>query len=184
MKGVIIFKGKYGATWQYTEWLASVLHLPAMKIDQVTGEHLSKYDCLVIGSSVYIGRLLIKDWLKQNLAFIQNKKIFLFIVCGTAPGEKDKLEKIAKDNIPEEIRNKCEVYFLHGRMIMKNFTWLDRFVLKLGAFLTRDPVEKKNMLRDFNDVKEENIFPLLNAINKYCLSVDPHSTLTKQAPSV
>jgi menaquinone-dependent protoporphyrinogen IX oxidase len=184
MKGVIIFKGKYGATWQYTEWLASALHLPAMKIDQITGETLSKYDFLVIGSSVYIGRLLIKDWLKQNLISIQNKKIFLFIVCGTAPGEKEKLEKIAKENIPGEIRNKCDVYFLHGRMIKKNLTWLDRFVLNLGAFMTRNPEERKNMLQDMDEVKAENILPLLKAIDAYCLSSDPLITLIKEVHSV
>ena len=182
MKGVIIFKGKYGATWQYADWLASALNVPAMKIDQVTGENLSKYDFLVIGSSVYIGKLLIKDWLKQNLASIQNKKIFLFIVCGTAPGEKDKLNKIAEDNIPGEIRNKSAVYFLHGQMIKKNLTWSDRFMLRLGSLLARNPEDRKNMWEDFNDVKKENILPLIQTIKTYCLNPDPHSTLIKEVP--
>jgi menaquinone-dependent protoporphyrinogen IX oxidase len=172
MKGIIIYKGKYGATHQYTEWIGSTLRLPAIIADHITGESLSKYDFVVIGSSVYMGRLLIKDWLKQNLASIQNMKIFLFIVCGTAPGEIDKLKKIARENIPEVIRNKCDVYFLHGRMIKKNLTWSDRFMLKVGALLTRDPVERKNMLQDFNAVKGENILPLLEAINTYSLSSD------------
>jgi menaquinone-dependent protoporphyrinogen IX oxidase len=180
MKGVIIFKGKYGATWQYADWLASALNVPAMKIDRVTGENLSKYDFLVIGSSVYIGKLLIKDWLKQNLPSIQNKKIFLFIVCGTPPGEKGKLNKIAEDNIPVEIRNKSAVYFLHGQMIKKNLTWSDRFMLRLGSLLARDPEDRKNMWQDFNDVKEENILPLIQTIKAYCLSPDPHSTLIKE----
>src|SRR4030095_4038929 len=105
MKGIIIYKGKYGATHQYAQWLGSTLRLPAIMADNITGENLSTYDFVVIGSSVYIGRLLIKYWLRQNLVSIQNKKIFLFIVCGTAPGEIDKLKKIARENIPEEIKN-------------------------------------------------------------------------------
>ena len=164
MKGIVIYKGKYGATHQYAGWLGSALHLPVVKVDNIASESLINYDFLVIGDSVYIGKLRLRDWLKRNIAAIQDKKLFLFIVCGTPSGEKEKLERIATKNIPEEIRSRCDVYFLHGRMIKKEISWMDRMLLTMGAMLIRDPVDKENMLRDFDEVKKENLIPLINAV--------------------
>ena len=52
-------------------------------------------------------------------------------------------------------------------MKMKNLSWWDRFLLKMGARLTKDPVEKKKMLTDFNEVKKENIEPLIESVRKF-----------------
>lgn len=167
MKGIIIYKGKYGATHQYAHSLGSMLHIPAIDSDNVQGNDLDGFDYVIIGSSVYIGKLLIRDWLKRNLASIRSKKIFIFTVSGTPPDEKQKLEKIARENIPEEIRNRSEIYFLHGRMIRKNLSWTDRILLKIGSMFTKDPDEKKGMLADFDAVKTDNIVPLANAVSVY-----------------
>jgi menaquinone-dependent protoporphyrinogen IX oxidase len=80
MKGIIIYKGKYGATQQYAEWLSKELQLPVRKPENLTASHLSLYDFVVIGSSVYEGGLLMKNWLKKYAEILQNKKVFLFIV--------------------------------------------------------------------------------------------------------
>ena len=167
MKGIIVWKGKYGATDQYAHTIGSILDLPVVMSENVQGKNLNGFDFIVLGSSVYIGKILLQQWLKNNVAAIQHKKIFFFIVCGTSTSEKDKLATIARENIPEEIRNRCEVYFLRGRMIKKNLSWTDRFLLKMGSMFTKDPVEKRNMLQEFDAVKTENIVPLINAIRLY-----------------
>lgn len=164
MEGIVIYKGKYGATQQYASWLGPALHIPVVPADGIEGGNLSKYDFLVIGSSVYAGKLQIHQWLRENLAAIQGKKLFLFIVCATPPHEKDKLEPVIRKNIPEEIRNRCEVFFLHGRMIMKKLSLADRIVLRLGAMLAKTPADRKRMLQDFDAVKKENIIPMINAV--------------------
>ena len=167
MKGIIIYKGKYGATDQYAHLLGSALQIPVIASDSVRVKDVEKYDYVIIGSSVYIGKLLIRDWLKKNMATILSKKIFIFTVSGTPPGNTQKLETIARENIPEEIRNRCQVYFLHGRMIKKNLSRFDRFLLKTGAMFARDPSEKKGMLEDFDDVKIEHLGALTKAVNEY-----------------
>jgi len=167
MKGIIIYKGKYGATHQYAHSLGSMLHIPAINSDNVQGSDLDGFDYVILGSAVYIGKLLIREWLKRNLGFIRPKKIFIFTVSGTPPDEKQKLEKIAGENIPEEIRNRSEIYFLHGRMIRKNLSWADRLLLKIGSMFTKDPNEKKGMLADFDAVKTDNLVPLINAVSVY-----------------
>ena len=37
----------------------------------------------------------------------------------------------------------------------------------MGASLIRDPVVKKGMLTNFNDLKKENIVPMVNAIKEF-----------------
>ena len=167
MKGLIVFKGKYGATSQYAGWLGIELGLPVVEEDRPEGSTLGKFDYLVLGSSVYIGKLQLKDWLIRNIRILQQKKIFLFIVCGTGPEEKEELEKIARDNIPEEIRNRISVFFLQGRKIQKKLSRIDRFKLKLGAILTRNPKARKLMQQDFDHVKKENLIPLINSVSAF-----------------
>jgi len=37
----------------------------------------------------------------------------------------------------------------------------------MGARLTKDPVEKKTMLTDFDNVKKENILPIVETVRNF-----------------
>ncbi|MFI5153983.1 MAG: flavodoxin domain-containing protein [Chitinophagales bacterium] len=167
MNGIIVYKGKYGATLQYADFLGSSLQVPIVMSDNVQASDLKKFDYVILGSAVYIGKLLIREWIRENIETLQSKKLFIFIVCGTSPDNKEKLEPISRENIPEEIRNRCEIYFLHGRMNKKKLSFWDSILLKMGSIFTKDPVEKMNMLKDFDAVRIENLFPLINAVSAY-----------------
>ena len=167
MQGIIVYKGKYGATQQYAEWLSATLNLPAHIPGEITTEQLAGTDFIVLGSSVYIGKLQLAHWLKQNAVNIINKKLFLFVVCGTPPEKKEKIETYLQASVPSEIRNKCEVYILPGRLVLNKLSWLDRLLLKMGARFTKDNEEKKNMLTEYDDVKKENLDSIINAIEKF-----------------
>ncbi|MFI5151845.1 MAG: flavodoxin domain-containing protein [Chitinophagales bacterium] len=164
MKGIILYKGKYGATRQYADWLGADLQLPVVMADHLEGVDLSKYDFLVIGSSVYIGKLQLRDWLKRSIGSFQGKKLFLFIVCGTPPGQKDILDYIARHNIPEGIRGQSNVFFLQGRVIRKDLSWMDRMALNFAAGFAKDPAEKNRMKNGYDEVRKENLVPIRNAI--------------------
>lgn len=167
MKSIVIYKGKYGATAQYAQWLGKELKIPVYSSDHSDDANLEEYDLIIIGTSVYIGKLQIGPWLKANLPFIRNKKIILFLVAGTPAHEKEKLEGYLKSGIPKEIWQNCQPFYLPGKMIMKNLSWKDRFMLKMGARLAKDPRESKRMLTDYNSVKKENIVGIIAAAKKY-----------------
>lgn len=167
MKGLVIYKGKYGATKQYAMWIAQELGLPVASADHFPVEELPKYDYFILGSSVYIGKLEIKNWLKKNFDLLQNKKILFFQVCGSPPEQIEKRESYNKASLPSSILKKIQFYFLPGRMIMRNLSAWDRFMLKMGAKFTKDPLEKKAMLTDFDHVKKEKILPIIAAIRTY-----------------
>jgi hypothetical protein len=51
-------------------------------------------------------------------------------------------------------------------MIMKDLSRWDRFMMKAGALLEKEPGAKKEMRMEFDGVKKENLNELLAAIQK------------------
>ena len=167
MKGLVIYKGKYGATKQYAMWIGQELQLTVASADRFPVDELPNYDYFILGSSVYIGKLEIKTWVKKNFSTLMNKKIFFFQVAASPPGQIEKRETYNKASLSPDLLKKIEFYYLPGRMIMRNLSGWDRFMLKMGARLTKDPLEKEAMLTDFDHVKKENILPLIDAIRAF-----------------
>lgn len=164
MKGIIIYKGKYGATDQYAQLLAETTKFPLARPEDVVDQEIEKYDCVVLGSSVYIGKLLLKHWMDEHAGELRKKELFIFIVCGTKPDDKEKLDLIVKQNIPAELKSMAKIYFLRGRMNRKKLSFGDRLALRIGAFFTKNPVAKRNMLTDYDEVSPKNLLPLVQSI--------------------
>jgi len=164
MRGIIVFKGKYGATAQYAQWLASELQLPAIQADQVSEDELRMFDVVIVAGSVYIGKWLMRDWVKQYLNVLRAKKVFFLIVCGTPASAKNEQIKIANDNTPADLSNQAETFFLPGRLVIRELSWLDRFMLKMGARMQKDPVIRERMLQDVDNIRKENLVEIIRKI--------------------
>lgn len=158
-KHIIIYKGKYGATQQYAEWLGEDLGLPVMVSDNTTKVRLQAADCIILGTSVYIGKLLINDWLKRNIDQLKHKKLYLFVVCGNNSAKAQ--ESIVRQNVPRDLIDNTHIYFLPGRLIFSRLSWKDKLILKLGAMQAKNPETRKQMLRDKDDVKREKLAALI-----------------------
>src|SRR6185312_1923994 len=111
MKGLVIYKGKYGATAQYAAWLGEALYLPVVDSHHQSAGNLAPYDYLIVGSPVYMGKLLIKDWLEENEWVLLNKKLFIFIVSSVSPEEKARQETVLKNNLPETLVTNATIFF-------------------------------------------------------------------------
>jgi menaquinone-dependent protoporphyrinogen IX oxidase len=168
MESIIVYCSKYGATKQYAEWLSLKMGILLAEASEITPIQLNKYDCIIIGSPVYIGKLSISQWLKKNLSSLINKKIFLFAVCGTDPKEKDKIQGFIDASVPSEIKNQCEVYFLRGRIVYKELNFWHKLLVRMGASIAKTP-EEKAMLHGFDLVDEKNIGPLVNSYERYSI---------------
>ena len=165
MQGAIIYKGKYGATRDYAGFLSKELDLPVSN-ETLTGGQLINSDYILIGSSVYVGKLSLRKWLIRHQEWLKQKKLFFFIVCGTPASDHKKTDKIISDNIPPALRHN-EIFFLRGRLIIRQLSWADRLLLRMGASLTKDPQQKKEMLQDFDDVEVSRIRPMVKAVKEW-----------------
>jgi len=161
-KGALIYSSRYGATRQYAEWIGQQLQIPAMDIDELYPGELERFDYLVLGTSVYIGKMLIKGWLHRHLEQLRSKQLVLFVVCGTPSSERQKQEQIVRDNVPEGLIPLEKIFFLPGRLSIGELSWKDRLLLKMGARLEKDLVKKAAMSHDIDGVKKENITGVVN----------------------
>ncbi|HEU4607062.1 MAG TPA: flavodoxin domain-containing protein [Chitinophagaceae bacterium] len=165
MSALLVYKGRYGATQQYAGWIASSLHLDAVITDNPSVNHIQSADYIIAGSAVYFGKLLIGPWLKQHLHAIKEKKIFLFVVCGTPASETEKLQEYLHHSVPEEIRNRCEVFFLPGRMHYDQLSLGHRIAIRVANWFAgqRQPAIPLH----YDKVERAALNPLLKAIRQH-----------------
>ena len=171
MHGGILYKSKYGSTEQYAQWLSHDLHLPILDIDNVSEESIMLQDFFIIGSPVYIGKILAGKWLRKHESILKNKKIFLFLVCGTEVKDDNQVARILRENLTVSLQKSCVLFFLPGRIVKKNLSWLDRILLKACAKLEKDPVVRSHMMEDFDAVDKANLKQLKDAIRLF--NTDP-----------
>jgi len=159
MKSLIVYQGRYGATRQYAEWLHQKFALSLLTTTECGEEQLKDAELVVMGSSVYIGKLEISKWVKQHLDMLRGKELVLFVVSGTPKDQIEKLAQYVKSSIPAAIAEKCRIYYLDGRLAYDKLSRKDRFMLRMGAFFAGKENGRK-MLTGYDNVKEENLADL------------------------
>lgn len=172
MKGIIIYRSKYGATQQYADWIAEELKMDSAGFESVSSLMLESSEFLIICSPVYFGKVFMRDWIKQYSSILQNKKLFLVIVCATPSSEREKQQKILTDNIDSGILKASEAFFLPGRLILEKLSLRDRLTLKIGALFTKDPARKAAIKHDIDAVKKENVNALIKRIREYTATLE------------
>ncbi|SEM70967.1 Protoporphyrinogen IX oxidase, menaquinone-dependent (flavodoxin domain) [Mucilaginibacter gossypiicola] len=167
MKGIIIYGSKYGATKQYAHWLANILQMPVSKAESVTPDVLALYDMIVIGSPVYIGKLVLHDWLRKNSDSLKHKKLFIFIVSSTNDEDIAQRHALIKNNFDHNISKMAKVFFLPGRCIVAKLSWMDRLSLKMGAWLEKDPEKKLVMKKGFDYMDRHHLDDIIAQIQRF-----------------
>lgn len=163
MNGLMLYKGKYGATMQYATWAADELKIRMVGADQARKEDFEGAGYVIIGTSVYIGKLQIAAWLAKHGDWLKGRTLLFFIVAGTPVNQTATLTGYFVKGVPEKLRDGAECFFLPGRLHFKGLSLLDKILLTLGARLTRK--EKVTIsLKDYNDVKKEYLEPMLQEI--------------------
>lgn len=166
-KGVIIYESKYGATEQYADWLSDAIQSAAVRTEKLSLVRLAQYDLLILGTPVYLGKLRIGKWLKQNLGAFAKKQVLLFIVCGTSNAEPNEQSRIIHDNLPPDFIAGSKIFFLPGRCLPERISIKDRLLLALGSLVQKDPQIKSAMRLGFNKMDKNSLEPLIGLANEY-----------------
>jgi len=164
MNGIVLYKGRYGATRQYADWIGVELRLPVIDPERIDEKLLAACDFLLIGTSVYNGDLLLKTWLRGNEHHLKHKKLFFFIVGAPSPDVR-RHGQIIMDNVPSALlRPTTDIFFLPGRWILSKLSPSDRRALKEKALAEDDPAKKEVLSQDNDAVRKENLAGLLKAV--------------------
>lgn len=167
MQGLIIYETRYGATRQYAGWLARDMHIPIVTAAEANADQVGITDYLVIGTPVYYGRFRISKWMRQNLALIRDKKIFMFVVTATSSGEEETRNRFIKASLPAILHGKVEICFVPGRLVHKDLSWADRIALKIASMTLRDKEKRQAIQHDIDKVNKEELLPLISAIDHF-----------------
>ena len=135
MKTLILFATKHGATRETAKRIANKIPsavLQDLKQDGIPA--LTDYDCVIIGSSIYVGsiRKEAKAFLAQNADKLKEKKLGLFL-CGL---QEDEEKQFFASNFPPDILTSAKATSFPGGIFdPKKAGFMERFVIKVVAKL-------------------------------------------------
>lgn len=103
MKILVLYESKYGCTEDCAKYLANKLNHESkvINIKDFRMNDLQKYDFIVIGGSIYFGKIQksIKLFCEQNMKLLLTKNIILFLCCTTP----EQVNDFFKNNFPAQL---------------------------------------------------------------------------------
>ena len=166
MKGIVIYKSKYGSTQQYAEWISETLGFDLANVDEFDPDLLTEYSIVILGSYIHAGKVILKEWLDKNVKLLITKGVFLFTVSGTSP-QSEKLRNIYKVTMPSELIMNNQYFAFGGKMDYKKLDRMDKMVMNMGVLLERSEESKIAMRKGYDHVKKKPIFKLIYAVEQY-----------------
>lgn len=158
MKTLIAYSSKYGCTQKCAEALSEKLsgqtHLVNLKSSKAVD--LSQYDRVVIGGSMYMGKIQkqVSSFCTRNLNQLKDKKIGLFICC-MAEGEEAQSE--LHNAFPKELLETAVASeYFGGEFIFEKMNPMYRLIIKKTA------KTDKNV----SNILEENMNSFAQLMNK------------------
>ncbi|MGN0527298.1 MAG: flavodoxin domain-containing protein [Acutalibacteraceae bacterium] len=179
MKGIILYKSKYGATKKYAEWLSEDTGFELKEISKVKSGELSEYEIIVIGGGIYASDVASLDFLKKNFDLLKDKKIIVF--CdGASPYEEKAFQEIKNFNMKGKLSS-IPFFYCRGGWDMEKMSFVDRNLCKMlrKAVSKKAPSEYEvweSALMAAGDNKcdwtdREYLKPILNEIEKYTVQI-------------
>ncbi len=110
MRGIVLYKSKYGNTLQYATWLSSKLGFALRDFSKFKPNELSDYDVFIFGSGVYMGKM---NKIKKALKLFKNQKLIIFACAGNNNVEAE-INIIKKSNFTKDELAKNAFFYLPG----------------------------------------------------------------------
>lgn len=141
MKGIILYKSKYGATRKYAEWLSEETGFEIRETGKVKVADLESYDIIVLGGGIYASGVAGLAFLKKNIDQLSDKKIIVF--CdGASPYEEKAFEEIREHNMKDKLKD-LPFFYCRGSWDMSSMSFVDKNLCKLlrKAVAKKDPAD-------------------------------------------
>lgn len=139
MNTLVAYATKYGCTQKCAQELSKRLkdNVELVNLKEKSNVDLSKYDRVIIGGSIYIGKVQkeVTDFCSSNLDELLKKEIGLFI-CGM---DMNMLEKQTNEIFPEELLKIAKtVKHFGGEFTFKKMNFMEKFIIKKITKVTSD----------------------------------------------
>lgn len=141
MKGIILYKSKYGATLKYAEWLSAETGFDVCSVEKAEIQDVETYDVIIFGGGVYATGIAGLNFLKKNMERLSNKKVIVF--CdGASPYDEKSLSEIKNRNMNGALSN-VPLFYCRGGWDMQAMSFVDRSLCKMlrKSVAKKDPSE-------------------------------------------
>lgn len=163
MKGIIIYKSKYGSTRMFAMWLNEELKFDLLELDRDMIK-LDSYNIVILGTSIHGGKISLHKFVKKNYEILFSKELIIMLTSGTS--DPRFIKSTIERSLPKELIEKVKVFPVGGRYLFNRMTTLDRTLIKIVSFFTKDKNTKAGMLKERDDVKKENLAKLLSYLHE------------------
>lgn len=115
MKTLVVYRSILGTTKQYAQWLSETLYADRIDFHHADERTLAYYDCIIVTSGTYAGKMPLVGFLKKHWEVLKHKKVVVMAV-GIAPADTEESKK-SYELIPEDIRKKIMYFKVPGNMM-------------------------------------------------------------------
>ena len=151
MNTLIIYASKYGCTadcavYLKTKTLGSATLIDINKSDEEIS--LNDYDTIIIGASVYIGKISkkLRTFCENNLEVLTKKKVGIFLCCALT----EQIDEVLKANLPAAVpANAVTVKSFGSEARLEKMSFLDKLIIKA---VSRGDYSKFKVLNDEMDI--------------------------------
>jgi len=132
MKTLIVYASKYGCTADCADCLKGKLSGDVMLTDIGKSSkdlRLDEYDSIIIGGSIYAGRVSnkLRMFCKENLDALNKKKLGMFLCCASI----DQADEFFSSNFPPELLSTVKVKKAFGGEIRLDvMRFFDKMIVK------------------------------------------------------
>jgi len=158
MKNIVLYKSKYGNTFQYATWIAEELDWEMRDFSKFEKAEIKNYDTIIFGSGVYIGRM---NNIKKVLEWFKEKPIIIFACGGNNNVEKD-INDIKINNFSEDQLAFHTFFYLPGGVDFSKV----KGTIKIGINIFIKIVENKKNKKEYEEAILKNYYHPTNYVDK------------------
>ncbi|WP_027107855.1 flavodoxin domain-containing protein [Lacticigenium naphthae] len=152
MKNIVLYKSKYGHTFQYASWIAEELNWEIRDFSKFKKTEIKDYDTIIFGSGVYMGKM---NKVKKVLEWFKDKPIIIFACAGNNNVEKD-IADIKNNNFNEDQLAFHTFFYLPGGIDFSKVRGIIKIFLNI---FIKNVERKKNKTEDEEGIIESYYHP-------------------------
>lgn len=138
MKGIVVYKSKYGSTKKYAEWIAEDTGFDCVEAGKANAKTIAEYDTVIFGGGLYASGIAGLSFLKKNLSSMNGKKVIAFC-CGASPYEESYFKEMKDYNMKDQLAD-IPLFYCRGACSMDGMSFKDKTLCKM----VRKSLEKKD----------------------------------------
>ncbi len=165
MTGLIIYKSNYGATKAYANWISKDSNYKSIEFNNVKKEDIEKVDVVILGCPILAGKITMAKWINQKWSLLKTKEVILFSTSGALKTDPSLLKGFTSA-FAKEKADKISYYPFGGRIIFSELKGIHSLLMKFATRMQKDPIIKKKMLEDTDNMSIKDIEPLILKLKK------------------